>query len=83
MTVARTLHAKIDRGVLVSAPGAADALITARLIEQAGFESIYMTGFGGKAAHLGKTDLADSQLRDVCRCRRFTGLQAKASRYEV
>ena len=57
MTMARTLRAKIERGVLVSAPGAADALITTRLIEQAGFESVYMTGFGGKAAHLGKQDL--------------------------
>ena len=71
MTMARILRAKIERGVLVSAPGAADALITARLIEQAGFESVYMTGFAGKAAHLGKPDLAGSRLRDVCRCRRI------------
>ena len=78
MTMARTLHAKIERGVLVSAPGAADALITTRLIEQAGFENVYITGFGGKAAHLGKTDLADSQLRDVCRCRRFTGASSES-----
>ena len=63
MTMARTLQAKIKRGVLVSAPGAADALITTRLIEQAGFENVYITGFGGKAAHLGKPDLGLSSTR--------------------
>ena len=63
MTTARTLRAKIERGVLVSAPDDADALITTRLIEQTGFESVYMTGFGGKAAHLGKPDLGLSTTR--------------------
>ncbi len=63
MTTARTLRAKIERGVLVSAPAAADALITSRLIEQTGFKSVYMTGFGGKAANLGKPDLGLSTTR--------------------
>ena len=36
----------------VLAPGAYDAL-TARLIEQAGFPAVYMTGFGTAAALLG------------------------------
>jgi carboxyvinyl-carboxyphosphonate phosphorylmutase len=38
------------------APGAYDAL-TARLIEQAGFPAVYMTGFGTSASLLGRPDL--------------------------
>mgnify|MGYP001285866987 FL=1 len=83
MTMARTLRTKIERGVLVSAPGAANALITARLIEQAGFESVYMTGFGGKAAHLGKPDLQALDYETFAAAVDLRGLQAKASRYEV
>ena len=83
MTMARTLRAKIERGVLVSAPGATDALITARLIEQAGFESVYMTGFGGKAALLSKPDLRALDYETFAAAVDLRGLQAKASRYEV
>jgi carboxyvinyl-carboxyphosphonate phosphorylmutase len=38
------------------APGAYDAL-TARLIEAAGFEAVYMTGFGTAASRLGRPDV--------------------------
>ncbi|WP_336031109.1 isocitrate lyase/PEP mutase family protein [Geodermatophilus sp. FMUSA9-8] len=38
------------------APGAYDAL-TARLIEQAGFDAVYMTGFGTTAGLLGRPDV--------------------------
>ena len=38
------------------APGAADAL-TARLVEQAGFPAVYMTGFGATASRLGAPDI--------------------------
>ena len=38
------------------APGAADAL-TARLVEQAGFPAVYMTGFGATASRLGTPDI--------------------------
>jgi carboxyvinyl-carboxyphosphonate phosphorylmutase len=38
------------------APGAYDAL-SARLIEQAGFEAVYMTGFGTTAALIGRPDV--------------------------
>ncbi len=38
------------------APGAADAL-TARLVEQAGFPAVYMTGFGATASRLGCPDV--------------------------
>ncbi len=38
------------------APGAYDAL-TARLIEQAGFDAVYMTGFGSTASLIGRPDV--------------------------
>ena len=38
------------------APGAYDAL-SARLIEQAGFEAVYMTGFGSTASLIGRPDV--------------------------
>jgi carboxyvinyl-carboxyphosphonate phosphorylmutase len=40
----------------VLAPGAYDGL-TARLVEQAGFEAVYMTGFGTAASLLGRPDV--------------------------
>src|SRR5215203_4483656 len=40
----------------VLAPGAYDAL-SARLVEQAGFEAVYMTGFGTAASLLGRPDI--------------------------
>jgi carboxyvinyl-carboxyphosphonate phosphorylmutase len=40
----------------VLAPGAYDGL-TARLVEQAGFEAVYMTGFGTSASLLGRPDI--------------------------
>jgi 2,3-dimethylmalate lyase len=43
-------------GEPVLAPGAYDAL-SARLVEQAGFEAVYMTGFGASASLLGRPDI--------------------------
>lgn len=40
----------------VVAPGAYDAL-SARLVEQAGFDAVYMTGFGTSASLLGRPDV--------------------------
>ena len=40
----------------VVAPGAYDAL-SARLVEQAGFDAVYMTGFGASASLLGRPDI--------------------------
>src|SRR5271165_3639939 len=40
----------------IVAPGAYDAL-TARIIEQAGFPAVYMTGFGTSASLLGRPDV--------------------------
>ena len=53
----------------ILAPGAYDAL-TARLIEQAGFPAVYMTGFGTSASLLGRPDvglLTTSQMVDNAR----------------
>ena len=49
------LAAAPQAGPLV-APGAYDAL-SARLVEQAGFDAVYMTGFGTSAALLGGPDI--------------------------
>lgn len=46
----------LNAGRLIQAPGASDAL-TARLVEQAGFPAVYMTGFGATATTLGMPDL--------------------------
>ncbi|WP_165223120.1 isocitrate lyase/PEP mutase family protein [Affinirhizobium pseudoryzae] len=56
MHPADSLKALISRGEIVMAPGAPDPL-TARLVEQAGFPAVYMTGFGATASHLGLPDL--------------------------
>jgi len=53
---ATSLKALIRRGGIVAAPGAYDAL-SALLIEQAGFEAIYMTGNGQTASTLGLPDV--------------------------
>ena len=57
----RTNQAKCLRELLagdrlVMAPGAADVL-TARLVEQAGFPAVYMTGFGATASRIGCPDV--------------------------
>src|SRR5665213_1159154 len=54
MTQARRLRELLRRGGMVTAPGAYDC-ITARLIERAGFDAVYMTG-AGTAATLGYPD---------------------------
>jgi len=54
MSPGRRLRELMARGRLVVAPGAYDAL-TARLVEEAGFDAVYMTG-AGTAASLGFPD---------------------------
>ena len=56
MTQAKTLKSLIETGHIIQAPGAPDPL-TARLVQQAGFPAIYMTGFGATASRLGTPDL--------------------------
>jgi 2-methylisocitrate lyase-like PEP mutase family enzyme len=50
------LQELLDSGEMVLAPGCYDAL-GARLIEEAGFPAVYMTGFGSSASRLGRPDV--------------------------
>src|SRR6201986_3655622 len=46
----------LEAGEMVVAPGSRDPL-GARLIEEAGFPAVYMTGFGTAAGRLGRPDV--------------------------
>jgi 2,3-dimethylmalate lyase len=50
------LRALLDSGQTIVAPGAFDPL-SARLVEEAGFPEVYMTGFGTSAALIGRPDV--------------------------
>lgn len=50
------LRAALAAGEPVVAPGSYDAL-SARLVEQAGFGAVYMTGFGSTASLIGRPDV--------------------------
>jgi len=50
------LRELVTAGAPLVAPGAYDAL-SARLIEQAGFDAVYMTGFGTTASLIGRPDV--------------------------
>jgi 2,3-dimethylmalate lyase len=50
------LRELLASGETILAPGAFDAL-SARLVEEAGFAAVYMTGFGTSAALLGRPDV--------------------------
>ncbi len=52
----RPLRERFAAGETVLAPGCYDAL-GARLIEEAGFDAVYMTGFGSAASRLGQPDV--------------------------
>src|SRR2546427_12685750 len=56
----------VQRDLLV-APGAYDAL-SARLIAQAGFPAVYMTGFGTAASVLGQPDVGLLTMSEVGSC---------------
>jgi carboxyvinyl-carboxyphosphonate phosphorylmutase len=53
---AARLRALLESGQMIVAPGAFDPL-AARLVEEAGFPVVYMTGFGTSAALLGRPDV--------------------------
>ena len=53
---AARLRALLDSGQTILAPGAFDPL-AARLVEEAGFPAVYMTGFGTAAALIGRPDV--------------------------
>jgi 2,3-dimethylmalate lyase len=53
---AARLRALLESGETIVAPGAFDPL-AARLVEEAGFPAVYMTGFGTAAALIGRPDV--------------------------
>ncbi|BDB29751.1 isocitrate lyase/PEP mutase family protein (plasmid) [Cupriavidus sp. P-10] len=64
-----TLRKRLEESPIVITPGAYDSW-SARLIEQAGFPAIYLTGYGVTAASLGMPDLGlitGSELADQVR----------------
>ena len=56
MHPALQLKQLLASGRIVQAPGAYDSL-SARLAERAGFDAVYMTGFGATASRLGQPDI--------------------------
>jgi len=63
------LRALLAQNAPVTAPGAYDAL-SARLVEEAGFDAVYMTGFGATASLIGRPDvglLSSSEMVDNAR----------------
>jgi 2-methylisocitrate lyase-like PEP mutase family enzyme len=69
VSCAARLRELLDRDELLTVPGCADAL-GATLIEQAGFDAAYMTGFGTSAMLLGQPDvglLTGSEMVDNAR----------------
>lgn len=65
MHPADALNALLESGRIVRAPGAYDAL-SARIVEQAGFPAVYMTGFGATAARLGQPDIGLLTQTEMC-----------------
>ncbi len=67
-----SLRARLQTGKILIAPGAYDAL-TARLLEQAGFEAVYRGGYAASAAAFALPDLGITTLTDmVDHARRMT-----------
>ncbi len=56
MNQAQKLKSLLAQPKIVMAPGAPNS-ITAKLVERAGFDAIYMTGFGATASRLGMPDI--------------------------
>ncbi len=64
MIVRRTLRALVQQKAGLLVPGAYDG-VSAKLIEQAGFPAVYMTGFGTSASRLGQPDLGFAGLAEM------------------
>jgi 2-methylisocitrate lyase-like PEP mutase family enzyme len=58
------LRALVDRRAGLVVPGAYDG-VSARLVERAGFEAVYLTGYGTSAARLGLPDLGFAGLAEM------------------
>lgn len=56
MSTAKILRRLLANGEIIVAPGAYDAW-SARLIAEAGFKAVYMTGYGVSASEIGKPDI--------------------------
>ena len=67
MRVTRHLRELLAGQDLIVAPGAYDAL-SARLIAQAGFPAVYMTGFGTAASVLGQPDVGLLTMSEMVSC---------------
>jgi 2-methylisocitrate lyase-like PEP mutase family enzyme len=64
MSVRRTLRSLVGKKNGLVVPGAYDG-VSARLVERAGFEAVYMTGFGTSASRLGLPDLGYAGLAEM------------------
>jgi 2,3-dimethylmalate lyase len=64
MSVRRTLRDLAGRKNGLVVPGAFDG-VSARLVERAGFQAVYMTGFGASASRLGLPDLGYAGLAEM------------------
>jgi 2,3-dimethylmalate lyase len=64
MKTAKRLRKLLERPGIIMAPGAYDAF-SAELIEAAGFEAVYMTGFGTAASTLGLPDIGLLTMTDM------------------
>ena len=64
MTARRRLHELVERKQGLVVPGAYDC-VSARLVERAGFQVVYMTGYGTSASRLGLPDLGFAGLAEM------------------
>lgn len=72
MNKGRVLRDLLAAKEILIAPGAHDVL-TAKIIEKAGFEAVYMTGYGQAASHLGTADVGLMTMTEMlARANNFT-----------
>ena len=64
MSVRRMLRGLVARKQGLVVPGAFDG-VSVRLVERAGFEAVYMTGYGTSASRLGLPDLGYAGLAEM------------------
>ncbi|MEK6664805.1 MAG: isocitrate lyase/PEP mutase family protein [candidate division NC10 bacterium] len=64
MNPRRRLHELVERRQGLVVPGAYDC-VSARLVERAGFQAVYMTGYGTSASRLGLPDLGFAGLAEM------------------
>ena len=64
MNLRRRLHELVERKQGLVVPGAYDC-VSAKLVERAGFQAVYMTGYGTSASRLGLPDLGFAGLCEM------------------